>query len=60
MIQHVCDRCGKVIEPYKDAIHIEIKGTGIHINEKELCRSYGGWLKRFLACKSKTIKEVHP
>ena len=60
MIQHVCDRCGAVINPAGSAVFITVQNGRecAYQDKRELCRSCGTWLKRFLECKEK-IKEAH-
>ena len=54
MIQHVCDRCGSVINPAGSAVFVTVQNGNANAfeNKSELCCSCGMWLKRFLECKA--------
>ena len=59
MIQHVCDRCGSVINPAKSALHVityECPRTCTE-DEKELCCTCGMRLKRFIDGKADIVEE---
>ena len=64
MIQHVCDRCGAVINPTGSAVFVTVQNGNVNAfeNKSELCCSCGMWLKRFLECKAKIVdgKEAQP
>ena len=64
MIQHVCDRCGAVINPSGSAVLVTVQNGSANAfeNKSELCCSCGMWLMRFLEHKAKIIdeKEVQP
>ena len=64
MIQHVCDRCGSVINPAGSAVFVTVQNGNANAfeNKSELCCSCGMWLKRFLESKAKIVegKEAQP
>lgn len=57
MIQHVCDRCGAVINPADNVVFVTVQNGSRNAfgNESELCCSCGMWLKRFLELKAEVV-----
>lgn len=60
MIQHVCDRCGAVINPVSSTMFVATHNGSINAfgNKYELCCSCGMWLKRFLENKAEIFERV--
>lgn len=63
MIQHVCDRCGAVINPAGSVVFVAVHNGSViaYAGKKELCCSCGMRLKRFLENKAETFdrEEAH-
>lgn len=57
MIQHVCDRCGAVINPAGSSVFVTVQNGSQNAfeNKSELCCSCGMCLKLFLECKAKVV-----